>query len=223
MSALLRKAIDVIVVRPVSRPDDDRRSVTGARTGRGFSLLELLLVVASLGTAAAVAVPVTTSALDSYRAAGAARYIAARFQLARMQAVVQSANVALRFTRTTSGVSYAVYVDGNGDGVRARDIQDRVDRQIAPDERLSEQFPGVDFGVLPGLPAVDTGATAPGSDPLRLGSSDMVSFSAMGTSSSGSVYIRGRGDSQYVIRVFGETGRTRILKFNIRSNAWIPL
>ena len=206
----------------VMRPDDaySRRRI---READGVSLLEIIFVVALMITVAAAAVPATTVALDEYRAAAATRYMAARLQLARMQAVTRSANVAVRFVQTTDGVKYGVYVDGNGDGVRARNIQDHIDRQITPDERLPDQFPGVDFGVLPGLPPTESGSTPPGSDPLKLGSSDMVSFSGLGTSSSGSLYIRGRGNAQYVIRIFGETGRTRILKFNVGLRAWKPL
>jgi type II secretory pathway pseudopilin PulG len=224
LSALRRRATESLGIRPVwGRPDAAPAAAQGAVSSRGFSLLELLLVVLFFGTVAAVAIPVTAAAIDSSRALGASRYVAARFQLARMQASLWSASVAVRFTTTGGAVSYAVFVDGNGDGVRARDIEDGIDRQISPDERLPDEFAGVDFGVLPGLPAVDAGTTAPGSDPLKLGSSDMVSFSSTGTSSSGSVYIRSRGDAQYVVRVFGETGRTRILKFNTRSNTWMPL
>jgi hypothetical protein len=45
----------------------------------------------------------------------------------------------------------------------------------------------------------------------------------MGTSSTGSLYIRGRGTAQYVIRVMGETGRVHVLKFNARTRQWKPL
>ena len=84
-------------------------------------------------------------------------------------------------------------------------------------------LPGVDFGAVPGLPAVDPGGTPPGTDPIRLGSGSLASFSAMGTASSGSVYIRGRRNVQYVVRIYGETGKTRTLKFDPRANKWKPL
>jgi hypothetical protein len=88
---------------------------------------------------------------------------------------------------------------------------------------LPDQFAGVEFGAIPGLPAVDPGGTAPGSDPIRLGSGNIASFSAMGTSSSGTVYIRSRRDAQYAVRIFGETGKTRMLKFEPRTGRWRPL
>ena len=104
-----------------------------------------------------------------------------------------------------------------------RDIQDGIDRLTASMERLPEQFTGVDFGAIPGLPPVDTGGTPPGTDPIRLGAGSFASFSSAGTSSSGTVYIRSRGGSQYAVRIFGETGKTRMLKFDPGTRKWRPL
>jgi hypothetical protein len=140
-----------------------------------------------------------------------------------MEAVMRSAAVAVLFTPDDAGYSYAVYVDGNGNGVLARDIQRGLDRRIGVVERLSDQFPGVDFGAIAGLPAIDPGGTPPGTDPIRLGAGNSVSFAALGTSSSGTVYLRGRSGSQYAVRIFGDTGKTRRLKFDRAVWQWKPL
>ena len=94
---------------------------------------------------------------------------------------------------------------------------------MGPVERLPDNFGSVDFGTMPGLPAIDSGGTPPGSDPIRLGSSRSATFAPLGTSSSGTVYIRGRGNQQFAIRIYGATGKTRILKFNEQSGQWNPL
>jgi type II secretory pathway pseudopilin PulG len=188
-----------------------------------MTLLELIFVSSVAATLAGIAVPQALTALDDIRAAGAARYIAGRLQRARMEAVMRSAEVAIRFTQDAGGYSYAMYVDGNRNGVRSVDISKNVDRELLPAERLTDHFPGIGFGALPGLPAVDSGGTPPGTDPIRLGSSSMASFSANGTSSTGTLYIRGKGTSQYAIRIFGETGKTRVLKFESRTRKWTPL
>src|SRR5262249_4326267 len=108
-------------------------------------------------TMSAAAIPRLLAGLDDARTAGAAQYVSARFQRARMEAVLRSTSVAVVFAQDAGGYSYAVYVDGNGNGVLARDMQRGVDRRLGGVERLSEQFSGVDFGVMPGLPAIDTG------------------------------------------------------------------
>jgi len=174
-------------------------------------------------TLSAVAIPQFLTGLDESRTAGAAHYLSTRFQRARMEAVTRSATVAVLFTQDSTGYSYAVYVDGNGNGVLTRDIQRGIDRRIGAVERLSEQFTGVDFGAISGLPAIDPGGTPPGADPIRLGSGNSASFAAAGTSTSGTVYIRGRGGSQYAVRIFGDTGKTRRLKFDRSVRQWKPL
>jgi type II secretory pathway pseudopilin PulG len=190
---------------------------------RGFTLLELLFAAMLAVVLMAMSAAVVARELEKYRTVGAVRYVATRLQRARMHAVARGANAAVRFTALAPGFVYAVYGDGNGDGVRSADIESGVDSQLLPRERLSDQFPGVDFGALPGLPAVDASSTPPGSDPVRLGSARMASFTPLGTSSSGSLYILGPHASQYVVRLFGETGKTRILKFNTSTQQWEPL
>ena len=189
---------------------------------RGYSLLELLFASALCVTLGAIAAPLLFAAVDDVRAAGAARYLSTRLYQARMEAVGRSADVGVRFVQASDGYAYAMYVDGNGDGVRTRDIQGNLDPRIGPVERLPDHFAGVDFGVLSGLPPVDAGSAAPGTDPIKLGASSILTFTPLGTSSSGSLYLRGRRNSQYVIRILGETGKTRVLKFDTRARQWKP-
>jgi type II secretory pathway pseudopilin PulG len=189
----------------------------------GYSLLELVAAVALSLTLAAAAIPEYLTALDDLRASGAVHHIAARLQRARMEAVMRSATVGVQFVQTAVGYSYAVYVDGNRNGVLTRDIQSGVDRLVIATERLPEQFTGVEFGAIPGLPAIDSGGTPPGADPIRLGAGNIASFSALGTASSGTVYIRSDRGVQYAVRIFGETGRTRMLKFDPRTRQWKQL
>jgi prepilin-type N-terminal cleavage/methylation domain-containing protein len=186
----------------------------------GYSLLELLLVLTVVGILSGVSVPPVLAALDDHRASGAARYISTRIQRTRMEAINRSTTVALQFLQDASGYSFGVYVDGNGDGVRTQDIRDTIDLRIGAVEHLSNNFAGVEFGLLPDLPAVDAAGVPPGTDPIKLGASNILSYSPTGTSSSGSLYLRGRGPTQYVVRVFGDTGRVRILKFNTLTRQW---
>ncbi len=174
-------------------------------------------------TLSAAALPEYLATVDDVRASGAAHHISGRLQRARMEAVMRSAMVGVQFTQTPAGYSYAVYLDGNRNGVLSRDIQRGVDRLVTAVERLPEQFAGIEFGAIPGLPPVDRGGPPPGTDPIRLGSGNIATFSALGTSSTGTVYIRSRRDAQYAVRLFGETGKTRMLKFEPRTGQWKQL
>jgi hypothetical protein len=186
----------------------------------GFSFVDILFTAGLLATLGALVTPPMTRALDEFRTLGAARYLVSRLQHTRLTAVSRSASTALRFRADDDSFSYAVFVDGNGNGLRTRDIEEGRDREIRAPERLADQFPGVEFGTLPGLPPVDSGTTGPGSDPIRIGVGNLLTFTPLGTSTPGSLYIRGPSDNQYVIRIFGETGKTRILRFDTRRQLW---
>jgi prepilin-type N-terminal cleavage/methylation domain-containing protein len=195
------------------------RAVTAAC---GYTLIELMFALALSLTLGAIAAPQLLAAVEDVRSAGAARYLATRLQQARMEAIVRAADVGWQFVITEGGYTYTPYMDGNGNGIRTRDIQGGIDRRIGAVERLTSHFAGVDFGVLPGLPAIDSSGIPPGTDPIKFGSSHIVTFTALGTSSSGSLYVRGRRNAQYAIRILGETGRVRVLKFDARSQKWKP-
>jgi type II secretory pathway pseudopilin PulG len=192
------------------------------RSTCGYSLIELLFALGLIVTLGAIAVPQLLTSVDDVRAAGAVRYMATKLHQVRMEAVVRSSDVAVYVVQASGGYQFATYLDGNGDGVRTRDIQSQVDTQLTPFERLADRFSGVDFGVLPGLPPVDSGSSAPGTDPIKLGSSNILTFTALGSSSTGSLYVRGGRGSQYVIRVYGETGKTRVLRFDAQQRRWTP-
>ncbi len=107
--------------------------------------------------------------------------------------------------------------------MRKRDLQRGVDWPIGPLERLSDHFGGVDFAARPGMPAAVSGGTPPGTNPIRLGNITLLPFSPNGTSSSGSVYITGRGGAQYAICVFGTTGKARLMKLAANGAVWVAL
>jgi hypothetical protein len=188
----------------------------------GYSLTELAVTAGVVATVAAIAVPAVDAGLDEARTAGAARYLSARLADARMEAIQRSTEVAMRFSSSGHGYSYSVYLDGNHNGVLARDVQDGLDRQIRGEESLSNHFRNVEFGTLPGLPAIDAGGAPPGNDPVRCGASNSLSFGPLGTSSSGTVYLLGRSRSQYAVRVFGGSAKIRVYRFDWRSNRWSP-
>ena len=187
------------------------------------STVEIVFVLGLAATIGAVAAAESLHAVDEARARGAARYLATRLQQARIEAVAAGATTALRVVRTGVNYQFTTYPDGNGNGVTARDVAAGVDAAIRPLETLGERFPGVEFGALSGLPPVDPGGVPPGTDPIRLGTGDSVSFTAVGTASPGSVYVLGRGGVQFAIRIFAETGKTRVMRFQQGSGRWMPI
>jgi prepilin-type N-terminal cleavage/methylation domain-containing protein len=188
---------------------------------RGYSLVEAMVAVAVLCLAAAYATPSVLAARDDARARSAADYVASLLHLARLEALKRHVNVALHFQSDGDEVRFALYADGNRNGVRTADIVDGRDPKIREGERLEQQCPGVRFGLDDQATSVDGDASA-ATPAIQLGRSRMVSFSPVGTSSSGTVYLLGRGRRQFAVRVLGPTGRVRVLEFNFATNAWQP-
>jgi len=160
---------------------------------------------------AAVAVPQFLAGVDRSRAWAAARYLAGRMHAARAHAVLRSAHVALRFVDDRSGISFQTFVDDNQNGVRSTDIAAAIDRPLDAPTRMSELFSGVDIAIDPDL----------GSDPIRIGPSNLLSFTPLGTSTSGTVHIRGRDGTQLAVRVLGATARARVLRYDPRTRDWV--
>lgn len=178
----------------------------------GFTLVELVAVAALVLILTATAIPVTLTSVDRSRGFAATRFLAGRMALARTQAVARGTTIALVFERTARGIAFRVHRDGNGNGVLAREVRNGVDAPLDARVRLDELFPGVAIGVTP---------SAPVEDPIRLGGSDILSFTPSGTASSGTIYISGRDGTQWAVRILGATARTRVLRYIPDRDAWV--
>jgi prepilin-type N-terminal cleavage/methylation domain-containing protein len=189
---------------------------------RGYSLIELLVAVALLVIVSGMAVPIMSSAIDHARAAAAARYVAGKLALSRMQAVKRSTYVALRFESRDGGHQFRTYLDGNGDGLRTLDVARNIDVPQGLAEALHYHFPGVTFGISDGVLPVSPDEELNG-DPIRIGRSEFLSFSPLGSATSGTLYIRGRPKHQFAVRVLGATGRITVLRFDFPNRRWIDL
>jgi type II secretory pathway pseudopilin PulG len=181
-----------------------------ARTSRGASLVELLIVVALVALIAGVSVPQVSAGMERGRARAAARYLAARMAVARTEAVGRATAVALRFHQDPQGITLGVYADGNRNGVRARDIDALVDREIGTPVRLEDLFPGVVIG-----------APGDGDAPVLLGGTELLTFTPGGTATSGTIHVLGRDGSRFAVRILGVTARVRVQRYDLRSQTWV--
>jgi type IV pilus assembly protein PilA len=193
-----------------------------ARSQNGFSLVEVLAVVFIIGIAAALSVPAfsTLRAKSSLRAAvGDIRVL---FSLARSRAVARSRNVAVRFSNQQGIWVYAMYEDGDGDGVRNNDISAGRDPLVRQGAVIASDRAAATIG-FPTFPITDpdTGkALSPLGSPIKFNNSALCSFSAVGTATAGSIFLTNRFEDAVVVRVLGTTGRIRALQFDRNSNRW---
>ena len=185
---------------------------------RGFSLVEALVVCAIILTMAAVATPPFRAHFADAHLLGAGQKFKSQFRLAWSTAVRSGAYTGIRFERREDGsVWYAVYSDGNHNGILSADIRAGRDRLISGPFPLTGGAPGVRVGFNPDVPAPppDTGTLS--GDPIRFGRSDMVSFSPLGTATPGTFYLAGEV-GQAAVRVTGGNARVRLMIW--RGGKW---
>jgi type IV fimbrial biogenesis protein FimT len=93
---------------------------------RGFTTLELLVVVSILLIMAAIALPNLSGWARNQRLKGVARDLFSHFQFARLEAIKRSTTIALAFNPGAGEVgNYTVFVDdGAGGGTAGNLIQD---------------------------------------------------------------------------------------------------
>lgn len=206
------------MIRPI-----DRRQHRAA----GFTLLELLAVMAILGVLLALAVPPLIRTSARLRVTLAAQEVATALRQTRMRAVRANVHVAVRLSRVGRGddrILWAVYGDGDGDGVRTRDIQAGRD-PLLDGPRLLRRFdtsvrPGFADGPSPRDPADPHRRLGRPEDPLRFGRSDLVSFGPLGTSTSGSLYLTDGARWTAAVRVYGTTGKVRVILYDPETETW---
>jgi prepilin-type N-terminal cleavage/methylation domain-containing protein len=187
---------------------------------RGYSLLEVLLVLALITVLAGTAIPLALSSLDQSRAAAAATYVCGKLIEARWEAVKRSSSVGVQFLQKDDGYWFQTYVDGNGNGVLASDISLGIDRPLGPAEQLEQQFAGVTFGICPGVIAMMPGDPFNPGDPIQIGPTTVMSFSPNGSSTAGSLVIRGANLNQFAVVVSASTARSRIFHFDFAGGQW---
>jgi hypothetical protein len=186
---------------------------------RGHTLVEVVLVLAMILVASSFLLPGLRAYSQEVHLMGAAQVFKGRFREAQSIAVRRNVETAIRFEEARDGTYYSVYVDGNGNGVLAADIDRGVDRRLQGPLRLDSGAPGVRVGINAGVRAIppDSGTLDP-SDPIRFGRSNMLSFSPMGTATPGTFYLAGES-AQAAVRVTPGTARVRIMF--CRGRRWV--
>jgi Tfp pilus assembly protein FimT len=192
-------------------------------TRRGAALIDIIVAVALVTVMAGIAVPVIGGTLDRERTVVGAQYLAGQLQRARLDSLKRARSVAVRFELIGARTRLQLFADGNGNGVLQKDIDRGNDPALTPPAWLDDQ--ARDMSVRINQPIVDVaGSTtlAPGDDPLRIGNTALVTFSPLGSATSGTLYVAAQRGPQMAIRIFGGTGRVRVLMFDTQTRQWHP-
>jgi hypothetical protein len=203
-------------------PARGRGSGPGPPFSPGFSSIELVTVLALAGVLVAAAATGAFQLQAVLAVRSAAGELSAVFFRTRAFALTRGVLVALKFRKDAGRYEWALYRDGNGNGVRNSEIASGVDRSLGfaiPWARAD-----VRPGILRGAPVPDPGR--PGrfldrlDDPIRFNNSDLCSFSPSGESTPGSVYLWDGRDRMAVVRVFGRTAKIRTLYYFRGEKSW---
>jgi type II secretion system protein H len=193
-------------------------------SSRGFSLLETLIVLAVIGLMATLAIVRLEGAYRRTALNQAAEEVRSALHLTRSTAIRHNRNAALRFETDAFRGATRIYRDGDGDGVLARDIEATIDRPEGPLRQLGHPGLRIRFGFPAGATPRDPGDPSRRldrlDDPIRFNRSNMASFDPFGAATPGSVYLTDGVDGLVAVRVFGRSGRIRILRWDPRADRW---
>ena len=191
------------------------------RKHNGFTLIELLITIAIIGLTTAIAVPNLQALRRRSAVRAAALEIRAIFRNARMRAITRSANAGVKFTRGAYDWQYAIYDDGDGDGVRNDDIRRGVDRRVTAPRSMIRGPELASISIPASLRVDPDGAAMPANaSPVQFGRSTICSFSPLGESTPGTIYLADAAGLAYAVRVFGGTAKVRILRYDAQRKRW---
>jgi prepilin-type N-terminal cleavage/methylation domain-containing protein len=96
---------------------------------KGFSLLELMIVIAIIAIFSAFAVPNTINDIPKYNLGAGTRELLSAMQLARMTAIKENSNVVLSFNSVTRLLTIFVD-DGEGGGTAEDKVRNGAERLV---------------------------------------------------------------------------------------------
>lgn len=189
----------------------------------GSTLLEVVAVVALLGLLAVLSAPTLLSRLGNARLRLAAADLAGSLRAARSYAIRHNTHVAVKFFVGEERVRFALYRDGNGNGVRNRDLERGVDALVVPPHHLGHLGWHVRFGFPPGEAPRDPSDPRRRldrlDDPVRFNRSDLASFGPLGGATPGSLYLTD-GRRLALVRVYNRTGKLELRLYDPSRERW---
>lgn len=187
---------------------------------KGFSLLEVLAVVTIMAIIALCAAPSFGSYRRRASVVSQANELREIFRAVRSRAIARSSHAGVKFVRSGELWTYALYDDGDGDGIRTDDINSGVDPRYAGPKVLT-QFHLAAIALLPyPIRDPDGDPLPPTSSPVQFNRSTICSFAAGGTGTPGTIYITDGGGELYAVRVYGASGRVRMLRYDGGRKRW---
>jgi prepilin-type N-terminal cleavage/methylation domain-containing protein len=188
---------------------------------RGFTLLEILTAILIVGIIVLCAIPAFAAYRRRASCVAAGNELRAILREVRSRAIARGRNSGVKFVRGNNNWTYSFYDDGNGNGVTNSDITSGADRRYFGPAVTMPLFRTAAVATLPvGVRDPDGDPLLPTDPALQFGRSTICSFSPLGSGTAGTIYISDGIDQLYAVRVFGATGRVRMLRYNSGTKKW---
>ena len=178
------------------------RKLIQLRTNSGFTMIEVMVVIAIIAILAGVGIPAFVRWLPNYRLKSAATDIFSNMQLAKMEAIKANSNFTILFNAALPG-SY-VLQDGSGNPIKTVNFTDYDDSG------------NIKWGW--GNATKDISGGAFPSSTITYGANKLT-FNPRGTGNSGTVYIQNQYEKAYAIGTL-TSGVIRLRKWNESSGNW---
>jgi len=136
----------------------------------------------------------------------------------RTAAAAAGASRGIAIDSTAAAIEWTPVVDGDNDGLRRADLRAGRDIALGPPRNVSRNYLRVIVGLPPGV-RTPTGGTAP-ADGIAFGRGDLLSLSADGTATSGSLYLQNRFGDAVAVRVYGATARFSLWRRRQTDGVW---
>ncbi len=188
----------------MGKPMDINRRL--AQTESGFTMIEMLVVVAIISVMVGIAVPNFVDWLPDYRLKKPAKELFSNMQLAKLNAIKQNTDWAIVFDSGEN--KYYICSAKGADNSWAITVGDPIEKEVTlPDKS------GVQFGHGSATKDATTAGGQSFSDNDITFGSNYATFNAMGTGNSGYVYLENEKDATYAITK-ESTGFIAIKKWN---------
>ena len=186
----------------------------------GYSLLEILTVLAILGVILLSVIPAFGNYRRRMSIIAASQEFQSILRKTRSRAIASGHNAGVKFISGREW-TYAIYEDGDGDGVRNDDITRGIDRRTFGPAVVMPSFHLASIGLLKTkVKDPDGDPLQPDDSPVQFGRSTICSFSPIGGGTPGTLYLIDGGGQLWAARVYGSGGRVRLLRYHNVLKKW---
>jgi prepilin-type N-terminal cleavage/methylation domain-containing protein len=187
----------------------------------GITLIELLVAITIVGVIAMCAVPAFSAYRRQTSVIAAAHEMRSLLREIRSRAIARGRYSGVKFVKSGANWTYTLYDDGNTNGISNADITKGIEKRYFGPAVVMPSFRTAAIALLPQTIRDPDGDKLLPSDPaLQFGTSTICSFSPEGTGTPGTIYISDGVMNLYAVRVFGATGRLRMLRYDAGKQKW---